>query len=124
MWCAQPGPLCRERLLHLHDQLGSLEKLVRGAGQPRSVRRVLLIAEAAPAPGPTLHEHLVPAVRGLGDTLGCQPDAVLLALDLPRHASIRTSGPSSSRGYPVLDTADRGRLQVVPYGAARGVACG
>ena len=82
-----PGPLDRDRLLHLHDHLGPLPDLVgrgedRGAGRRRRPRRGSRCRVRRPARRSTV----CPAATSASAPAGTSAIAVLVGLDLLRHA--------------------------------------
>ena len=91
---AQHGAFGGLRLLHLHDEIGLGEHLRSRAEHLGTGPRVVLVGEALAGSGVMLHEHLVPVLHRLAHAGRRHADAILVDLDLLRHADahLRVSG--------------------------------
>jgi hypothetical protein len=83
---AQQLVLARLRFLDLHDHLGLFEDRLRRARDLRANGAVGVVVESDAGPGAGLHQHLMTMVDQLPRGAGRQADAVLMILDLLRHA--------------------------------------
>ena len=83
---AQHGAFLRLGLLHLDDQVGRGEDLGSGGEHLGASPRVVLVGEALAGGGVMLHEHLVPVLHRLAHAGRRHADAILVDLDLLRHA--------------------------------------
>jgi hypothetical protein len=86
MALAQHQALRRLRLLDLDDQVAAGEHLGRGGEHLGASALVVPVEQALPRGCVLLNEHLMPVLDGLAHAGGRHADAILVNLDLLRHA--------------------------------------
>jgi hypothetical protein len=76
----------RERLLDLHDHVGTLEDLTRAVGDDRARRNIFVVAKTRADACGGLHQHLVTALDQFRHGGGREPDPKFVVLDLLGNA--------------------------------------
>jgi hypothetical protein len=77
--------LLRDGFFDLHDQIRSLEDLLRPVDEARASLTVLLVGEARTSASAGLDEYLVAVMYQLGNAVRLHGDAALHVLDLFRY---------------------------------------
>ena len=104
---AQALALGGERLLHFHHQSGLGEDLARIRRDGGARGAVGGVAGADARAGARFHEHVMAAPHERLHALGREADAMLLDLDLPRHADAHHSVSSWCESQRIASATSR-----------------
>ena len=83
------------RLLDLDDQLGRREQVVGIGCDLGTGSDILIVEESGPVARAGLDGHIVTVAHDLGHAVRGEPDSVLVAFDLSRHANVHVAPPNA-----------------------------